>query len=430
MFNPPSIAAVDGATFLDQWQRPLYNSYSFGQIPASIGRLLGQGSPHGLPADVFGPQGYPPVRRVVVVLMDALGWNLFERAAAAQVIGVTRLVNDGVVSKLSTLFPSTTTAHVHCLNTGLLPCQSHLFEWRQYWPALDQIISPLIFSKGEDAGGQVTMRPNTLVEAGVDPGVVLQPSPFHQLLADGDVDILEYLPAAYAHSTYNATVNAMAQRRGYDTVEAGLHDLATVLAAPTDRQYVRFYIPDIDSLSHQHGWDSEMVWSRLKALFLALENTIFRGTSQRGETAILLTADHGQIVSDPAATLYLDEAIPELMPMLAPNRQGAPLFPCGSNRDVFLQVQPAWVDAAFDLLQRKLAGFATVLRTAEVADVLFGPDCSQDFLAVTGQILVLPEGKSTVFLAGPGGRYKGEYQGTHGGLTRAEAQIPLAYLRV
>lgn len=435
MFNSNSITAVDAATFLNRWQRPLYDSYSFGQIPTSIERLLDPISPAGLPADVFGPHGYPQVQRVVVVLIDALGWNLFQKAAAAQLIGIDRFVESGTVSKLSSLFPSTTVAHVHCLNSGLLPCQSGWFEWRQYWPTLDRVVSPLLFSWGEDAGGQGRSTPDTLVAAGITPEAVFQPSPFHRTLGDRGVEILEYLPAAYANSSYNRVVRGTAQRRGYDTWEAGLQDLAKVLNTPSSQQqYIKFYVPDIDTLSHRHGWDATPVWDQLKALFYALETTLFCNIPQQGETAILLTADHGQLVFNPGDTIYLDELIPDLVPMLAVAQDGTPLFPCGSNRDVFLRVQPDCVDAALALLQCKLAGIAQVLRLDQVAEVLFGPTCGPDFLAITGQILVLPEGNHTLFCAGPEGRYKSPSiatrEGTHGGLTRAEAQVPLAYVRV
>ena len=148
----------------------------------------------GLPEDVFGTSTYPKPNSVVIFLIDALGWNLFSRAASENLPGLSRFIDEGVVSKLSTLFPSTTAAHVHCLNTGLLPRQSQVFEWRQVWPTLDRIISPLIFSKGEDAGGRTPKKSHTLLDTGIQPEDVFPPSGLHQQLSDRGVDVISIYP--------------------------------------------------------------------------------------------------------------------------------------------------------------------------------------------------------------------------------------------
>ncbi|MBT9315712.1 alkaline phosphatase family protein [Leptothoe spongobia] len=428
MLNTKSIAAVNSATFLGTLQRPLYGHYCFSEIPGTISKLLDTPQQSGLPDDVFGPTGYPQPKHVVLFLIDAFGWNLFNRAAQENLPGISRFIDQGVVSKLSTLFPSTTAAHVHCLNTGLLPQQSQVFEWRQAWPSLNRVISPLIFSKGEDAGGRHPKKSHTLLEADIQPEDVFPPSTFHQRLIDQGIDVIEYLPKAYVDGCYSLAVNPMIQRRGYSSLEKGLHDLQAILNAATRQQYVKFYLPDIDSLSHDHGYTSDIVWNRVKEVFATLENLLFSNLNDHQNIAILLTADHGQVVIDAAATVYLDEEIPELMPMLAHSQDGAPLFPCGSSRDVFLQVKPEYVDQALTLLKQRLAGVAQVLLIQDVADTLFGESPSQEFLNVVGQIVILPEDSNTVFFAGPDGHYKGQQRGTHGGLTPSEAQIPFAYL--
>ncbi len=429
MLNTKSINAVDSATFLDNLQRPLYGHYCFSEIPGTISKLLGDPKPTGLPTDAFGTDTYPQPHSVVIFLIDAFGWNLFHRAAQENLPGISRFMEQGVVSKLSTLFPSTTTSHVHCLNTGLLPQQSQIFEWRQVWPALNQVISPLLFSKVEDSGGKNDAKRHTLLEAGIKPQDVFPPSAFHQQLVERGIDVIEYLPKAYVDGCYSQAVNPMVKRQGYEQLETGLQDLTTVLNTATGQQYIRFYLPDVDSLSHQHGYTSDIVWKRVNEIFAALENLLFSNLEHHQDLAILLTADHGQVVIDSTKTFFLDEEIPELMPMLTHNQNGEPLFPCGSGRDVFLHIKPEYIEQALTLLQQRLAGIARVLRIKDVADSLFGPSPSQDFLNIVGQLLILPENCNTVFFAGPNGHYKRQRRGTHGGLTPAEAQIPFAYLK-
>ena len=100
----------------------------------------------------------PP--RVVAVLVDALGWTFVERFAERAPL-LARLRSEGVVSKLTTQFPSTTTAHVTTLHTAQPVGEHGSYEWFMYEPSLDRIVCPLTAGfAGEPPGG--------LVAAGAD----------------------------------------------------------------------------------------------------------------------------------------------------------------------------------------------------------------------------------------------------------------------
>ena len=145
MLNSNSILDVDASRFDREFVKPLYESYCFANIPSSIGPLLtGAGQPH-LPADVFGEFGNKQYDAVVLFLVDGFGWRFFERYADAHPF-LKRLMQNGVVSKLTSMFPSTTSAHVTCIHTGLPPAQSGVYEWFMYDPKLGETVAPLLFS--------------------------------------------------------------------------------------------------------------------------------------------------------------------------------------------------------------------------------------------------------------------------------------------
>uniref|UniRef100_UPI00249358A1 hypothetical protein n=1 Tax=Azonexus hydrophilus TaxID=418702 RepID=UPI00249358A1 len=80
MLNDASIQAVNAAGWRDAFIRPLYDSYCFANLPATVYRALtGEGAP-GLPDDVFGdlPRRYDAV---VLFFVDGFGWRYFERIA-------------------------------------------------------------------------------------------------------------------------------------------------------------------------------------------------------------------------------------------------------------------------------------------------------------------------------------------------------------
>ncbi|MBO9309392.1 MAG: hypothetical protein J7551_06375 [Chloroflexi bacterium] len=78
MFNQESIAIVDAARFNATFARPLYEGYSFAQIPQTVCRLL-TGAAGGLPPKAFAdlPER---CRKVVLFLVDSFGWRFLINA--------------------------------------------------------------------------------------------------------------------------------------------------------------------------------------------------------------------------------------------------------------------------------------------------------------------------------------------------------------
>src|SRR5436190_19101580 len=148
MLNTTSLNAVSSSTFSQQSVKPLYNSYCFSNIPQTISFLLtGEGN-SALPLDVFGnlPTEYD---KVILFFVDAFGWRFFERYAEKYEFLKT-ILNVGVVSKMTSQFPSTTAAHTTTIHTGLNVGQSGIYEWQYYEPIVDDIILPLFFSYARD----------------------------------------------------------------------------------------------------------------------------------------------------------------------------------------------------------------------------------------------------------------------------------------
>src|SRR5689334_1231077 len=117
MLNTVSLNAIAHAKFSHRFVKPCYESYCFSNLPATILFLLtGQGK-SALPPDVFGnlPTRY---NKVVLLFLDGFGWRFFERYAEKYRF-LRTIASQGVVSKLTSQFPSTTAAHVTCIHTGL-----------------------------------------------------------------------------------------------------------------------------------------------------------------------------------------------------------------------------------------------------------------------------------------------------------------------
>jgi len=127
------------------WCRPEQGRRCFDQLPATLERLLTGASD--------GPALDEPLLRdrfegVVLVYFDAFGWTLQERHAEHTVLAHAAAA--GLLTQLTSQFPSTTTAQVTTIHTGLPVAEHGLYEWHILEPALDRIITPLLFSYAGD----------------------------------------------------------------------------------------------------------------------------------------------------------------------------------------------------------------------------------------------------------------------------------------
>src|SRR5919199_2269707 len=179
MINSESVAAVGDARLNAHFLRPLYDTYGFSRLPQTIRALLVDGVEPGIS---FGPRQdlYQEYDSVILFFIDAFGWRFFQQFADSHPF-LRRIVDEGLVCKLTSQFPSTTAAHVTAIHTGLPVGQSGVYEWFYYEPQLDQIIAPLLFSFAGDPSRA------TLAPTGVDPRSLFPSSRLYPALQEQGV---------------------------------------------------------------------------------------------------------------------------------------------------------------------------------------------------------------------------------------------------
>ena len=118
-----------------------------------------------------------------------------------------------------------------------------------------------------------------------------------------------------------------------------------------------------------------------------------------------------------------------MLPYLATNRDGQPLAPAGSSRDMFLHIKDAYLDQAQAFLQQALAGHAEIYRVQQLIEQgFFGPTSpSAAFMSRVGNLVILPYAHETVWWYEKG-RFEQKFYGSHGGLSRAEMETLLLAL--
>jgi hypothetical protein len=415
MLNTRSIVTLAASKIGPGWVKPAYGSYCFAGIPDTLRQLYGLPAQAPLPADAL-PNG-AGFDRVIFFFVDAFGWRFFERYADAPFLQVG--VEDGVVSQLTSMFPSTTAVHVTSIHTGLDVAASGVVEWFYYDPMVDAIIAPLLYSYAGDKDRE------TLAKNGADPARLFPRRTLYHEFAQAGVKSYVFGHRDYAQSSYSRVVMDGAQLMPYRTWPEALTNLTLLLEQERERSYYFLYFGEVDGQGHQYGPGSRQFNAETDCWLTLMAGFLDECRRNHPRTLILLTADHGMAETDPATTYYLNLRIPGFERFLKTDRQGRPLLFGGSPRDLLLYVRDEHLPEVEALLTRELAGRAEIWRTSELIrrGVLGAPASETQLIERLGNLVVLPHRFESVGWYEKD-RFEQKYYGHHGGLTPEEMLIP------
>jgi hypothetical protein len=390
---------------------PRHDGGGFAALPATVARLLGVGE-GGVALDCLPARA----QHVVLVLLDAFGWRFFTRHGDHPL-----LRRFDAVVPLTTQFPSTTTAHVTTLHTGVPLGEHGLYEWNVYEPSLDAIVTPLLFCYAGDGAR------DTLLRAGVDPGFLRSSAPtLYERLAQAGVACHVFAPATFSPSTYDGVLAREADIHPIATLSTGLAALAATLRAAAWPAYAYVYWDEVDAIGHGYGPSSPQFAAAVERCLDALDAGL-RALPEG--TVVLLAADHGQVDVDPATTVYVNEAWPQIVDLLGRGRSERLLVPAGSARDLFLHCRPDAIDEVIDGLARLLGERATVHRVADLVTAGWLGTVGERLRARLADVCVLPAPGETVWWR-ERHRFEMRFRGHHGGLSQDEARTQVAALVV
>jgi predicted AlkP superfamily pyrophosphatase or phosphodiesterase len=397
---------------------PAYGGGCFADIPVTVARLLTGESEGGLAPSVLGALDRR-WKRVVLVVVDAFGWSCAERHAEHPFL--RRVALDGRLAQLTSQFPSTTSAHMTTLHTGLPVGTSGIYEWFQLEPSLDAVIAPLLFSYAGDAERE------TLRSSGLDPAALYPRETVYERLSVKGVRSAAVQHRAITDTTFSRATLRGAAVHPFDDGIGWAGAIVAALRGPGPA-YVFAYVDDVDWAGHHSGPSSDAHIAAATGVLDALAE-LAGGLPADGQTLLLVTADHGQVPVDPATTVFVNERWPEITTHLRHGRNSRPLAPAGSARDLFLHVLPGHVDEVVARLAGIVGERAAVLPTAELlADGVFG-EATPRLRERVGDVVVLPRPGDTVWWREPG-RFDMAFHGHHGGLSPEEMLIPLAALPI
>lgn len=424
MENLESIREVEKGSFGTRFRAPNPDGYRFERIPTTVRSLLsGSWSPEALPSGIL-PGEVQPFRHVVLVLLDAFGFAQYRLLKQASPF-FKAIEQAGRVSMITSMFPSTTAAHMTTLNTGLPVAHHGIYEWHYFEPKVGEVIKPLLFSFAWDK-----LR-ETLCDTGVLPEDIFPFEMFYEQTTREGVSTRVVQHQEYLPSPYNNVMYRGAQTVPYATFPDACAAVVEHVRSAPGPSYTFAYYGGIDSRSHDLGPYAPATIELAQQVFDSLLELAEALVSYRKEGVLLIvTADHGQVTTDPDGTLFLDELWPQLPKLMSKSPRSSRSLVAGSSRDVFLHVRPEAVNDVVTELRTRLVGAAEVHATTDLITAgIFGASVSAAFEARVGNVVVLPYAERCVWWRGDG-MLNPRLIGQHGGLMPDEMEVPFIVLPI
>jgi len=409
--------------FNNEFIKPQYKDYCFSNIPSFIIDQFNKTNLSKLPKEVIFETN-KNYQKIIFFLIDGFGWRFFEKYQDHPFFKF--IEKNGVISKLTSQFPSTTAAHITTIHTGLPVGKHGVFEWFYYEPKIDLIIAPLLYSI---AGNQEeTNKLNNLL---IKPKDIYPKQTFYQILKKAWIKSYifqhrEYTPSHYSNWVFRGSTKIFP----YKTITEAIVNLFDLLDKEKEKSYYFLYFDKIDSISHQYGPSSKQAEEEILSFLDIMKRLFLKEFQKHKEVLFLLTADHGQIEVSPKTTFYLNKKLPKIKKWLKTNKNSQLLVPAGSPRDMFLYVKEEFLDEAFSYLSKRLNNIALVYKTKDLIKTgLFGEKNSRTFLKRVGNLLLLSIGNQTIWWYEKG-VFEQRFFGHHGGLSREEMEIGLVSLNI
>lgn len=422
MINSKSVEFIDSSKSRGNFIKPLYESYCFSNIPPLIKKALSENGPHSdsFPEDIYGnlPQEYD---KVILLLVDGFGWKKFTELSDKYPF-LDLLIKNGVVSKITSQFPSTTSAQITTINTGLNVSQSGVYEWNYYEPELDTVITPLLYSY---AGSK---ERNTLEASDIMAEKIFPYSTFYSWLQAKNISSFQFINNEISKSPYNIALSKGSTIIPCGTFPETLTNLTDHILTNRQKSYYYIYFGNYDSVAHTYGPDSGQANAEAEIFLYSMQKLFMEKLSGRlKNTLFIMTADHGQTSIDPQTTVYLNLKFPEIIPWIKQNKKGEHIVGAGSCRDMFLHIKEENLDEAQKFLSEKLSSIAIVYKTTDLIDQNFFGNTAPSalFMNRVGNLVIVCKPHETVWWYEKD-KFEIKYRGHHGGLSADEMEIPLA----
>ncbi len=423
---------LDGEAFV----RPDFSGRGLANVAPTVLRLLAPDAADQLDLPPLDGSVLPEsitagVRTVVLVVADGLGHLQLQREiAAGNAPNIEELIaradsgdSDVSYTPITSVFPTTTVAALGSVNSAVTPAEHGLLGYTLYLPEFEMVSEMIRW-------GPLNRRVSF-----ADPEFARSPEEFFwsattyaRLQAAGVERTFAVNPSGFSGTALTRMLHQHATYMGYVSTSSMEPIVSRIVHGSRDLTYIYAYWPTVDTIAHVIGPLTPEHSSEVAGLDFQFSRLV-RSLRGRGDTLLMLTADHGHIDTNPQDAISFADH-PDLLRMLR-------AIPSGERRAVYLHPKPGLTLEVAAYARERLRDVAPVmLRDDAVALGLFGPgSLSERAAGRIGEVLLFPRGALQLVAPvepadGAPPRPAPAFRGLHGGLTPDEALVPLLALRL
>ncbi len=388
---------------------PDYSTYFTGNVSQLI--LRNFGLPNRCP-DALAPLLDRKYKRIVLIILDALGWNQLQRWTQT-LPSLQRVLERSRMLPLTTTFPSTTTVALTALYTGLTPVEHTITGHFVYLRELGATMDVLRFSPTGDP------RREVYAERGEDVHQLFPMYTVFEPLRKAGLCGCSITRGIFTNTALGWLHHVGADVLGYLHAADMLVHLKDTLRDRTRDGLTVVYWDVVDMLAHEYGPFSEVVETAVDHFFYTLERKLLQGLPEadRADTLLLMTADHGQVDAYPDEAVLLAEE-PALNDVLM-------MPPTGQSRAAYLYAEQGRVEELGEQLAKYEHRFRVTRSEDALRSGLFGPpQHAERIQRRVGDYIAICKGGAQL-LGREILRDQLAIRGRHGSLTEDEMLVPL-----
>lgn len=414
----------------ERWVAPSYDGLSIANLPATVAALLSAEHP-GLQFPGHNPatalptlarelwkDWLPGLRRVVLVILDALGYRLLQQMQTrGEGSAFANLAAAGSLTPLTSVFPSTTDAALLSLRSGVPPATHGWLAYTIYLREMGIAANAIMLCP------VATRQSDLLVDWGLDLDKVIPVPTLAQCLAEAEIATGAVLSHSLLRSSFTKMLyKGVQELRGHFHGSDFWGQLRHLLSETGGRRaFLTAYWSGLDTLGHAYSPETDLWEAEFRTVNHLLEEEFLGrlGPAEREGTLLLITADHGQLRIPPDQILNAGEH---------PEIAGHLLVPImGESRAAFIHPRPGRAPLIRAALEDLRPGWFVVLDSAAALDAgLMGLPVTDEAYSRAGELLVLPRGNHALQQFKP----PVSLVGRHGGLTEEEMLVPLIGVRL
>ena len=383
--------------------KPNYHGGGLINLVASIENAMGGRSKY-KSLSKLNPSELKDSKNIVLMLIDGLGYDFLMKN------GKGTAFNKNTRGRMTSVFPSSTSAAIPTLMTGLSPQEHGMTGWFMYLREFGSQIIPLPFIPRLKGGSNL--------------GKLIKLKDVFNIKPVSDrLKVKTYVVQGnkILNSDFTVAAAGKAKRMGYNKMGGYFRAIKAIINSNSQRKFIFAYYPEHDSLCHKNGSTNKKVLRHFKKLSKKLD--FFIKSIEGTKTTIIITADHGITDVHPTKRINMRDH-PELKETLV-----MPL--CGEHRFAYAYVRPSEQKEFERYVNTRLKHCCELFKSGELLSKgYFGISNTHDeFKNRIGDYILIMKDHYGIY-DDPIYQKRDHYHiGDHGGTSSEELYVPLIVIR-